>query len=949
MLSLGVISFAAPWALAAAAALPLVWLLLRLTPPTVRQINFPAIRLLFGLDPTKRTAAHTPPWLMILRVLVLTLALLGLADPILNLRQTESDGPLIVVMDNGWAAATSWDERVAAARELLEGADRRNQPAVLVTTAPSATPSTTPLQMMPAREVLAQTMLAAPQPWPTDRTAAVQRLKDLKVTGKVSGATATWISDGVDSPGAKELGDILQGFGRLTVIQTDALVSPLVQLPPERTFGTGTSKGMGAGTNNGINLKLTRVATPASPQIAHTVRAMDAEGQVLARALVSLPAGSGTGNAAMGVPSELANRIARFDVEGLATAAATVLADDQWQRRPVGIASATATGISVPLLEDAYYLREALQPFADTRSGALNDLLSRPLAVLIMAGGGKILDAELTQVTAWVENGGLLVRFAGPRLDGNVDTLLPVKLRTGGRALGSAMSWEVPAHLAPFPETSPFRGMNVPDDVTVSSQVLAEPAADLISKTWARLSDGTPLVTAQRRGRGWVVLFHVTATPEWSKLPLSGLFVDMLRRIVDVSQGVPADGSNEVSGALVPFATLDGRGRLSPPAPTAISIPAPEFAQTMVGPKTPPGLYGPPGATRALNLGAHLGELQPLADVPLSATRLTFNAVSRERSFKPWLLTAALLLLLADLVVSFALRRLLPQTLLAKLGGLSNAGTAAALVLMLGYGIPFGIHGARAADAPAPPAEIDANTRAAVLETRLAFIATGSTDVDRVATLGLTALTQLLSDRTAAELQPPTRIDLAAPALSADALMGYPLIYWRVLPTRDVPSPRALSAVNSYLHSGGMVIFDAPDQAGAIGNPSGGSARARLEEILTGLDVPQLTGLADDHTLNRSFYLLHGLPGRYASGPVQVERDAAANDGVSSVVIGSNDWIAAWAKDAQGVPLYAVVPGGEQQREMAYRAGVNMVMYALTGNYKSDQVHAPAIMQRLNP
>ena len=146
-----------------------------------------------------------------------------------------------------------------------------------------------------------------------------------------------------------------------------------------------------------------------------------------------------------------------------------------------------------------------------------------------------------------------------------------------------------------------------------------------------------------------------------------------------------------------------------------------------------------------------------------------------------------------------------------------------------------------------------------------------------------------------------------------------------------------------------MVIFDAPDQAGAIGNPSGGGARARLEEILTGLDVPQLTGLADDHTLNRSFYLLHGLPGRYASGPVQVERDAAANDGVSSVVIGSNDWIAAWAKDAQGVPLYAVVPGGEQQREMAYRAGVNMVMYALTGNYKSDQVHAPAIMQRLNP
>jgi Domain of unknown function (DUF4159)/Aerotolerance regulator N-terminal len=938
MLSLGFISFATPWALAAAAALPLVWLLLRLTPPTVRQINFPAIRLLFGLDPTKRTAAHTPPWLMILRVAILALALIGLADPILNLQQNQSDGPLIVVLDNGWASATSWDERVGAVRELLESADRRKQPAVLVTTAPSPTAATSTLQMLPARAALAQALQAAPQPWPTDRAATAQRLKELKV----SGATATWISDGVDSPGAKDLASVLQGFGRLTVIENDALTSPLVQIPPERTFGTGTAKNSGS-TTNGINIKLARVATSASPQIAQTVRAMDAEGQVLARALVSIPAASSNGSATMGVPSELANRIARFDVEGLATAATTVLADDQWQRRPVGIASATATGITVPLLEDAYYLREALLPFADIRSGSLTDLLNRPLAVLIMAGGGKILDNELAQVSAWVENGGLLMRFAGPHLDGNVDTLLPVKLRAGGRELGSAMSWETPAHLAPFPETSPFKGMNVPDDVTVSSQVLAEPSADLLNKTWARLTDGTPLVTAQRRGRGWVVLFHVTATPEWSKLPLSGLFIDMLRRMVDISQGVPADGSNEVASALPPFATLDGRGRLTPPPATATPIAAEDFATTEAGPKTPPGLYGPPGATRALNLGAHIGDLQPLAGLPLGATRVTFNAVSRERNFKPWFLTASLLLLLADLLVSFALRRLLPQSMLAKVGELSKAGTAAALILLLGYGIPQ----AHAADAFGPPAEIDAGTRAAILETRLAFIATGSAEVDRVATLGLAALTKVLADRTAAELAQPARIDLSSPTLSSDALIGYPLIYWRITPTRAVPSAKALSALSNYLQTGGMVIFDAPDQPGALGNPNGGGARARMNDILDALNVPQLTGLGEDHTLNHTFYLMHGLPGRYVGGTVQVERDATANDGVSSVVIGSNDWIAAWAKDAQGIPLYAVVPGGEQQREMAYRAGVNMVMYALTGNYKSDQVHAPIILERL--
>jgi len=938
MLSLGFISFATPWALAAAAALPLVWLLLRLTPPTVKQISFPAIRLLFGLDPTKRTAAHTPPWLLALRIAILLLALLGLADPILNLRQSNDDGPLVLVLDNGWASATGWEERIEAARGLLESADRRGQPAVLLTTAPvDAAGTAAPLQLLPAREVLARTLQATPQPWPSDRLATAERLKTFKVSGA---ATATWISDGVDTPGVKELSDALARLGRLTVIEADALIAPLVQYPPERTFSAANRAT--AGTNNGIGVKLARPATAQSPQVAHTVRAMDSEGQVLARALVSIPRGEGVGTTTMGVPSELANRISRFDVEGIASAATTVLADDQWQRRPVGIASSTASGISVPLLEDAYYLREALAPFADARSGTLEELLSRPLAVLVMAGGGKILDAEAARVSAWVDAGGLLVRFAGPRLDGNVDALLPVKLRSGGRSFGGTMSWAEPVKLAPFPDNSPFKGMIVPEDVTVSSQVLAEPSADLAGKTWARLEDGTPLVTAQRRGRGYVVLFHVTATPEWSKLPLSGLFVDMLHRMVDVSQGVPADGSVEVAGALAPHLMLDGRGRLIPPGATVAPIPGPGFAETFASAKTPPGLYGPPGATRALNLANHLPEPTPLAGLPLTTNRMTFNGLARERNFKPWLLSLALLLLLADLVVSFFLRRLMPTAMRFK------TATAAA-VLFACFAV---FSDARAADAPVTPnlgplREIDAATRAAVLETRLAYVGTGIGEVDRMVGAGLTALTQVLADRSAAELAPPLRLDLNAPSLSPDSLTPYPLIFWRITTATQVPSPRALTAINDYLHRGGMVVFDAPEQAGALGG-TGGGIREKLEEVLSKLDIPQVVEMVDDHVLNRAFYLLHGLPGRYAAGITMIERDATANDGVSSVVIGGADWAAAWAKDGSNVPMYAVIPGGEQQRELAYRAGVNMVIYALTGNYKADQVHAPAILQRLN-
>jgi hypothetical protein len=100
--------------------------------------------------------------------------------------------------------------------------------------------------------------------------------------------------------------------------------------------------------------------------------------------------------------------------------------------------------------------------------------------------------------------------------------------------------------------------------------------------------------------------------------------------------------------------------------------------------------------------------------------------------------------------------------------------------------------------------------------------------------------------------------------------------------------------------------------------------------------------------LTRSFYLLRNFPGRWDGGTLWVEPpDEHVNDGVSTLIVGSNDWAAAWAVDAEANPIYPVEPGGEAQREMAFRFGINLVMYALTGNYKADQLHVGTILQRL--
>ena len=151
---------------------------------------------------------------------------------------------------------------------------------------------------------------------------------------------------------------------------------------------------------------------------------------------------------------------------------------------------------------------------------------------MILADVGNVAGEAHDRLARWIEDGGVLVRFAGPRLAASDDDLVPVRLRRGGRILGGSLSWDKPQPLAAFSHEVPFNGMAVPNDVTVSRQVLAEPDAAVTENTWATLADGTPLVTAARRGKGMIVLFHVTGDTRWSDLPLSGTFVEMLKRIV---------------------------------------------------------------------------------------------------------------------------------------------------------------------------------------------------------------------------------------------------------------------------------------------------------------------------------------------------------------------------------------------------------------------------------
>ena len=196
MLSLGALTFAAPWILLALAGLPVLWWLLRLMPPAPRRIRFPSIRLLLGLDPREETPHRTPPWLIALRLLLSTLIIVGLAHPLINSgTRLAGAGPLLLVVDDGWSAAPHWSVRTRVMADLIDQADRERRAVVLLTTAPHANGEPiAPSSVLPAAEARRIVQALAPQPWPTDRATALAALDRLPFDGP---ASVVWLSDGV--------------------------------------------------------------------------------------------------------------------------------------------------------------------------------------------------------------------------------------------------------------------------------------------------------------------------------------------------------------------------------------------------------------------------------------------------------------------------------------------------------------------------------------------------------------------------------------------------------------------------------------------------------------------------------------------------------------------------------------------------------------------------------
>ena len=868
------LTFLTPWLLSALLGLPVLWLLLRAVPPAPIRRFFPGVILLLGLRDKTQISDRTPWWLLLIRMLALGLIILGLAGPLLNPQSTTiKRSDLLILLDGGWAAARDWQAHQFLLDRVLNQAARDGRPVAIVRL---TTPSTPVFQS--AQSWQERLPGLAPTPWVPDASkmqTALQGLNDQPFD-------SLWLSDGLAQTGRAALLSALQNRGDVEVIETE---QTLFALEPAKL-----SDGI-------ITLHAIRLPNTVDQSVTIRAHGTDPNGrsQIISTITTAFTESATRIPVQFSLPAELRERVSRFDIVGQTSAAGVSLTGNSLLRREVALISEGADREGLELLSPLHFIAKAYAPSAELLSGDLTTLLPANPDLVVLADIAKLSTTEETALGQWVAEGGLLLRFAGPRLatsDLSRTTehpLMPVRLRAGGRTVGGAMSWGAPKSLAAFAPNSPFFGLEIPNDVRVSAQVLAQPDPSLSQRVIAMLADGTPLVTRKQSGKGQIVLFHVTANAEWSSLPLSGLFVQMLERLSQSVAGSEPDMKSLQGTIWQPSQMLSAQGQLEP-ATRLAGIAAEKLFDAPLSAEIRPGLYTHAKEQVARNVIGPDSRLLPA--IWPNGTNLRGLSDRLETPLGGWCLILALLILLVDVLATLSLSGRLVSTVavLCLLATLSSTGPACAQ--------DDGAEARTPATNGNAGAAVSEKAWQASSELTLAYVVTGNSKVDAISKAGLNGLSQTLFARTSVEPAAPVGLDL-----ERDMLMFYPLLYWPITADQPTPSSKAYRKLNAFLKSGGMIVFDTRDgDIAGFGTSSPNSLR--LQKITYGIDIPALEPMPQDHVLTRAFYLLQDFPGRYTqrdiwveAAPQAVEKAAGMpfrnlNDGVSPVIIGGNDWAA---------------------------------------------------------
>ena len=909
-MSINNIAFTYPFALLLLLFSPVIWKILKSKPLTVELKKFPAISLISKIKSVDNTFENNSLLIIILRFLIFILLVIALSKPYFrNVAKNNELQQVLLIVDDSWESGISWYSKIEKIKGLLDSNSLENISYSLVTSSKVNEEKFKFLKNKNSSEILAFINSIKPNSWNSDFSELFKFLEpNLKNFERIFWFTESLISE------SKKSFFLKIKDNNLKIIETSNKdLPPLIFLKEQEIKGN-------------YNFEIYDFSNFYKNVV---IDCYDIKDRLILRKNVK---GSDKSNAnwnitevTLEISKEFDDSIIYFHFNNLMSSTAKIIKTNISGQKKIGIIQPNYSKKMREFSRANFYIENAMKSNHDISIGSASDLISRKISLMFSDDSDSSIISEEKKIIDWIENGGTFVKFGGDKFLNTINKKLDKRFfgafepESDPINLDHELSFRKDLSIKKFKKGSLFYGLVVPEKIKINKYI--ELKKDLEFKNFqhlAYLENGAPLITEFEIGKGKLVFFHIPANTNWSTLPFSILFVNILEKLNLYSKGVKKNSNNQI---FKPFKILDGLGGFEDPSLNTMNLNSKDLKDNTypLNYQNPPGIYKNKSDVYGLNIPNYLKDKKYSFSFPDEYLINEFDKFEVKNLRKNIIFCILFLFLLETLLT-------LQNRDIFKIKLFRSSTKFLGLILIITTVLTFKVQSAD-------------EVINKVNTTKLAYVKTGNKVVDEISKNGILSISEYITSKTSVILGAPDEIDL-----NEDDIFFYPILYFPFINSKEKVSEKKIRKIQNFINNGGILIFDCKNNFEKL------FIDDCLDDILLSfkdLDITNPIKLQNDNTLSKSFYLLKEFPGRRNQDVFISFNNQINNNEVVSVIFGINDWSGSWAKSKNGFEL-PILSENEEQRTLSFRFGVNMIIYSLTGNYKSDQVHVPEILKRMN-
>ncbi len=892
-----IIGFANFYALFGLLLTPIIWIIVKAFPPKPKSYNFSSFFLLEKIDYDAPKNQKTPLWLVVFRIFFFILIVLFFSKPFLKNNNSFGDKKYekyLIVVDTGWSMAKDWNKYKELVQEISQEAEKNKKKILFFHSKLNSYKDVKTFETNYAFRNYLENLYPLPLQFKEGSLDKLIQDESLFKNSKIFIISSKFDFHNFNSY-----------YKKFSLIKNNSnnyyYISPLDTILIINSLKVTKDKiiceVLRLGENN-LEQKFFLNIKTVNNEIVYKNKHIMKENEN--KKIINLS-----------FPTEVFNQIKSIRIVGQNHAGAIYYFDDFSKKKNIAILNDNEFYKESPLLSPVYYIKKSLEAKHNIKIEKIDNIIKQKFSTIIIPETVIIPNEYNKKLNEWLLEGGTLIRFSGERLVEEKSNFLPSQgTYSKIRNIEGQLTINNNLFISDFEKDSIFTGLQIPKDITINKQLIFDSYPKQIN-VLAKLNDNTPLVSMKKLGEGKIILFHIGANNNWSNLPISSLFPDMINRVLLFSKNY---NSSDLKN-LTLNKEMDGFGNLVLPKKIITFDSFDKLKTLKPSTNNPPGKYENNQISIALNLSTNINQQQ---SEKVYTNILSNYSFKNTKDLSSIILKIILTMFILDILLTIMIKN---NVNFSKIFAKRNN-----LILIILFFLTL-----------IKLDSVSAN------ETFLAYIKIENTKINNISENGLETIRNLLTTRTSINPKGVIGLDI-----KSDHIYRYPFIYWPLTKNLlSIKKPEIIK-IKNYLNNGGIFFFDII----GFSRKNLNLKEKKFQEIrnfLNAIGANELSIIPEGHTLTKSFYLLNKFPGKWDNRILFVENsNLQYKDGVSSVILGFNDWAKAWAVDNNNLPLFPVVPGGERQRELSYRFGINIAMYALTGNYKSDQIHSKSILKRLS-